>query len=46
MLNDLFGLFNNILVGLPDEEWFLIVMASAVIFGIGCLFKMIIVRND
>ena len=46
MINDLFVLFNGVLGGLPDEEWFIGVMASAVLFGIGCLIKIIVVRND
>ena len=46
MISDLFGLFNSVLGGLPDEEWFVGLVASALFFGFGCLIKMIIVRNE
>lgn len=46
MLSDLFVLFNSVLGGLPGEEWFVGIIASALFFGFGFLIKMIIVRND
>lgn len=45
MIEDVFELFNGVLGGLPGEEWFVCVMAAAVIFGIGCLIKMICVKE-
>lgn len=46
MLSDLFGLFNSVLFNLPDEKWFVFIIASACIFGIGCLIKFILLKEN
>lgn len=46
MLVDLFSLFNSVFNDLPNCEWFIYIMASATLFGIGCLIKNLIVKED